>query len=284
MARDGRYIRADNINETISLMPLETFLKRFFDNNEGAMIEAIENYNHKVKRIVKLNKRIDVYDLEVEGTHNFALASGVFVHNSAKSGRDRAFQAILPLRGKILNVEKARLNKIFENEEITAMITALGCGIGEEFNIEKLRYHKIIIMTDADVDGAHIRTLLLTFFFRYMRQIIEAGNLYIAQPPLYRLKKSSLIEYHYDDGSLNARLRELGKEGIAIQRYKGLGEMNPDQLWETTLDPERRSILKVSMEDAVEADKIFTLLMGDNVEPRRLFIEDHAHEVVNLDI
>lgn len=212
------------------------------------------------------------------------LVEGDSAGGSAKSGRDRKFQAILPLRGKILNVEKARLNRVFENEEITTIITALGCGIGEEFNIEKARYHKLIIMTDADVDGAHIRTLLLTFFFRYMRSLIEAGYLYIAQPPLYRLKKGNLGEYYYDDNTLNARIKELGKEGISIQRYKGLGEMNPKQLWETTMDPEKRSMLKVTMEDVVEADKIFTILMGDEVAPRRNFIQTHAHEVINLDI
>ena len=203
---------------------------------------------------------------------------------SAKSGRDRSFQAILPLRGKILNVEKARLNRIFENEEITTMIAAIGCGIGDEFDISKARYHKIIIMTDADVDGAHIRTLLLTFFFRHMRSLIDAGYLYIAQPPLFRLKKGSHIEYFYDEASLEQRITEMGKDGLNIQRYKGLGEMNPKQLWETTMDPGKRSILQVIMEDAVEADKIFTILMGDEVMPRKKFIQAHAHEVVNLDI
>lgn len=241
-------------------------------------------YNHRLKEIIRLAERIDVFDLEVQGTHNFALASGVFVHNSAKAGRNRAFQAILPLRGKILNVEKARLNKIFENEEITSMITALGCGIGEEFDISKLRYNKILLMSDADVDGAHIRTLLLTFFFRHMRALIEAGNLYIAQPPLFRLKKGNSVMYFYEEAELNKKLQLLGKDNSNIQRYKGLGEMNPDQLWETTMNPETRSVLQVKMEDAVEADKIFTLLMGDSVEPRRNFIQLHAHEVSNLDI
>jgi DNA gyrase subunit B len=212
------------------------------------------------------------------------LVEGDSAGGSAKSGRNRAFQAILPLKGKILNVEKARLNMIFENNEITSIITAIGCGIGEEFNIEKLRYHKIIIMTDADIDGAHIRTLILTFFFRHMKQLIEAGNLYIAQPPLFRIKKGQNIEYLYDEAALDKRLAEIGKDNINVQRYKGLGEMNPEQLWETTMDPERRSVMKVLMQDAVEADKTFTLLMGDNVQPRKEFIEKHAHEVVNLDI
>ncbi len=212
------------------------------------------------------------------------LVEGDSAGGSAKSGRDRKFQAILPLRGKILNVEKARLHKVFENEEIITIITALGTGIGEEFNIEKARYHKIIIMTDADVDGAHIRTLLLTFFFRHMRQLIEAGYLYIEQPTLYRLKKGNTVQYLFDDTSLNNKINELGKENLTIQRYKGLGEMNPHQLWETTMAPEKRSTLKVTMEDAVDADKIFTILMGDEVLARKKFIEAHAHEVVNLDV
>ncbi len=212
------------------------------------------------------------------------LVEGDSAGGSAKAGRNRKFQAILPLRGKILNVEKARMNKIFENEEITTMITALGCGIGEEFNIEKARYHKIIIMTDADVDGAHIRTLILTFFFRHMKPLIEKGYLYIAQPPLFRLKKGKSIEYFYDEEKLDQKMKEIGKENTSIQRYKGLGEMNPGQLWETTMDPVNRTLLQVTLEDAVEADKIFTILMGDEVDPRKQFIQTHAHEVVNLDV
>ena len=222
---------------------------------------------------------MDVYDLEVPGTHNFALASGVFVHNSAKQGRNREFQAVLPLRGKILNVEKARLNNIFGNREITALVTAIGTGIGEaEFNLERLRYHKIIIMTDADVDGAHIRTLLLTFFFRFMRTLIEAGHIYIAQPPLYRAAKGKKEYYVYNDQRLAVLLKELGNDGIAIQRYKGLGEMNPKQLWETTMNPDNRTLLQVTIEDAIEADKLFTMLMGSEVAPRSEFIEAHARE------
>ncbi len=212
------------------------------------------------------------------------LVEGDSAGGSAKSGRNRKFQAILPLRGKILNVEKARLHKIFENEEITTIITALGTGIGEDFDIKKARYHKLIIMTDADVDGAHIRTLLLTFFFRHMRPLIEAGYLYIAQPPLFGLKKGKSIEYFFNERALNERLKEMGRDGSNVQRYKGLGEMNPNQLWETTMDPEKRKTLQVRMEDAVEADKIFTILMGDEVSARREFIQAHAHEVANLDI
>jgi DNA gyrase subunit B len=225
---------------------------------------------------------MDVYDIEVPGTHNFALASGVFVHNSAKQGRNRHFQAILPLRGKILNVERARLDKILKNSEIRNMIVALGTGIGEEFDIGKARYHKVVIMTDADVDGSHIRTLLLTFFYRYMKPLIEAGYIYIAQPPLYQVKKGKQVAYAYSDDELNRMTQSIAKP--SIQRYKGLGEMNPQQLWDTTMDPGNRTFLKVALEDAVEADRIFTILMGDQVEPRREFIEAHARDVKNLDI
>ncbi|KUP09359.1 DNA gyrase subunit B [Bacillus coahuilensis p1.1.43] len=204
---------------------------------------------------------------------------------SAKQGRDRHFQAILPLRGKILNVEKARLDKILSNNEVRSIITALGTGIGEDFDIAKARYHKIVIMTDADVDGSHIRTLLLTFFYRYMRQILEAGYVYIAQPPLYKVQQGKKVEYAYNEKQLEAVLSTLSptpKPGI--QRYKGLGEMNPDQLWETTMDPQTRTLLQVSLEDAIEADETFEILMGDKVEPRRNFIEENAVYVKNLDI
>jgi DNA gyrase subunit B len=212
------------------------------------------------------------------------LVEGDSAGGSSKQGRDREFQAILPLRGKILNVEKARMDKILKNNEILALITAIGTGIGEEFNIENARYHKIIIMTDADVDGEHIRTLLLTFFFRYMRPLIEEGYLYIAQPPLYKLSKGKHIEYAYNERERTEKTKEMGDTGISIQRYKGLGEMNPNQLWETTMDPENRTTVKVTVDDAVEADELFTILMGENVEPRREFIELHAKDVTNLDI
>ncbi|WP_248894040.1 DNA topoisomerase (ATP-hydrolyzing) subunit B [Bacillus methanolicus] len=204
---------------------------------------------------------------------------------SAKQGRDRHFQAILPLRGKILNVEKARLDKILSNNEVRAIITAIGTGIGEDFDISKARYHKIVIMTDADVDGAHIRTLLLTFFYRYMRKILEAGYVYIAQPPLYKIQQGKRIEYAYNDRQLEEILSELPSQPKpGIQRYKGLGEMNPEQLWETTMNPETRTLLQVSLEDAIEADETFEILMGDKVEPRRQFIEENAIYVKNLDI
>ncbi|WP_031406393.1 DNA topoisomerase (ATP-hydrolyzing) subunit B [Geobacillus vulcani] len=204
---------------------------------------------------------------------------------SAKQGRDRHFQAILPLRGKILNVEKARLDKILSNNEVRAIITALGTGIGEEFDISKARYHKVIIMTDADVDGAHIRTLLLTFFYRYMRELIERGYIYIAQPPLYKIEQGKQVRYAYNDRQLEKILAELPEQPKpTIQRYKGLGEMNPEQLWETTMNPETRTLLQVSLQDAIDADETFEILMGDKVEPRRQFIEENARYVKNLDI
>lgn len=455
--------RARLAKKNKNLLKIGTLMERFFENDEARMVEAVKNYNHKIKRIERLADRADVYDIEVPGTHNFALASGIFVHNSAKQGRDRRFQAILPLKGKILNVEKSRLDKILNNDEIRTIITAIGTSVGEEFNLEKLRYHKIIIMCDADVDGSHIRTLLLTFIYRQMLALLEKGYIYIAQPPLYKIKRGKREEYIQTEDTLNALLLELGsegatlvrtkdkkeftdkqlksaldalvelagltsavdrhgvsfikylnfrhkktkklplymvkveeedqflynddelakyvqleekgtkkgaaskgkgkesqetppaeepqvkapkytefyeareiekiiekiekmgfdiedyeagegakhkysiktengkhsfcdlkeilrfiidtgKQGMSIQRYKGLGEMNPHQLWETTMDPEKRTLLKVTLEDAVAADSMFTILMGESVEPRREFIEKHAHEVKVLDI
>ncbi|OGX13331.1 MAG: DNA gyrase subunit B [Omnitrophica WOR_2 bacterium RIFCSPLOWO2_02_FULL_63_16] len=429
-----------------NLLKYETLCQRFFDGNEPRLLQAAENYNHRVVSVRKLRERTDVYDFEVPGTHNFALASGVFVHNSAKMGRDRRFQAILPIKGKILNVEKARLEKVLTNEEIRTIITALGCGVGNEFDLAKLRYHKILLMADADVDGNHIRTLLLTLFYRQMPKLIEEGHIYIAQPPLYKIKRGKREEYieteddlsnllielgaegqtlihlktkrsfkdktlleimrlltevealvkgisrhrvelgeyfqrldrkrgfpaHYvrldgeahffysdeelatfaqkheldldelEKASSGAKaqyaelleateleairkkldkldlaldeyvpadskpayklvgettqqtftglrdvlraVQEAGRQGMTIQRYKGLGEMNPSQLWETTMDPAKRTILKVALEDSVEAERMFTTLMGEAVEPRKQFIEEHALEVKNLDI
>ncbi|UCD15086.1 MAG: DNA topoisomerase (ATP-hydrolyzing) subunit B [Candidatus Omnitrophota bacterium] len=422
-----------------NLLKMNTLLNRFFVNDQQKLEEAVNNFNHKIKKIEYVGEKIDVYDIEVPNTHNFALASGIFVHNSAKQARDRNFQAILPIKGKIINVEKARLERVLNNEEVRTIIAALGTGISEDFDLGKLRYHKVIIMADADVDGSHIRTLLLTFFYRQLPILIEQGYIYIAQPPLYRIKRKALEEYIHTDkemndiilrvgtkttkfskmenkssrlftpkeferiimcliefeklilvlerrgvsvkryleatspkkkkknkfplykitqhnkeifafddeelasygeadeldkielfesyrigemeeelNKINISLREYiaaGKDvfvleneetkqkkkmkslkdvleevkkeatkGMNIQRYKGLGEMNPQQLWESTMAPQKRTLVKVTMEDAVEVERIFTLLMGEKPEPRRKFIQAHAHEVKNLDI
>ncbi len=270
-----------------SILRFDKFCLRYFEGDETLAREAVALYNHKIVSIEPLEKTVDVYDVEVPGTHNFALASGIFVHNSAKQGRDRHFQAILPLRGKILNVERARIDKMLENAEIKNIITATGVGIGEQFNIARLRYGRIVIMCDADVDGAHIRTLLLTFFFRHMPLLIEGGHLYIAQPPLYHVKMGKQVHFVYTEEERDKLIEEYkashnGKEP-EVGRYKGLGEMNPETLWETTMDPAQRTILQVRVEEALEADKTFNMLMGDEVAPRRRFIESHAKSA-NLDI
>ncbi|MEK9182926.1 MAG: DNA topoisomerase (ATP-hydrolyzing) subunit B [Patescibacteria group bacterium] len=303
-----------------NIIKLETLLRRFFKDDKNQLLEAAENFNHKIVRIEKMQERFDVYDIEVPNTHNFALASGVFVHNSGKQGRDREFQAILPLRGKILNVEKSRLDKILANNELKSLIIALGTNIGEMFDITKLRYHRVVIMTDADVDGAHIRTLLLTFFYRYFPDLITNKHIYIAQPPLYRIQAGKSIQYVYSDEDKEKALVELAKNKaqnakdkkketaetetevaadgeageestttvggvkVNIQRFKGLGEMNPEQLWETTMDPEKRLMKLVTVDDASKADEIFDILMGDEVEPRKRFIQTHAKSVRNLDV
>ncbi len=331
-----KYQVTRKITNDKNLIKPETILARFFDNDNSQLVEAVKNFNHRIKKIEKLDRLIDVYDIEVPETHNFALASGVFVHNSSKQGRNRKTQAILPLKGKILNVEKARVDKMLAHQEIRALIIAMGTAIAEEFDIARLRYHKIIIMTDADVDGAHIRTLLLTLFYRYFPKVIEGGYLYIAQPPLYKIQKASKINYAYSDAEKEKVLSEFKKamgdaqvgkikvkpkkkdsewevtsvdgdggeaapedeepsfaeategeekiSGVSIQRYKGLGEMNPEQLWETTLDPANRVLLQVNIKDAVEADRVFDILMGSDVLPRKKFIQTHAKSVANLDI
>ncbi len=218
-------------------------------------------------------------------TAELFIVEGDSAGGSAKQGRNRDFQAILPLRGKILNVEQARLDRILGNNEIKALIIALGVGVGETFDPDKLRYNKIVIMTDADVDGAHIRTLLLTLFFRYFKPLIERGHLYIAQPPLYKVAQGRKMAYAYHDEEKEEIVKTMNPDQkISIQRYKGLGEMNPDQLWETTMDPERRSMLRVTIEDAERADKVFDTLMGSEVLPRKKFIQTHAKKVKNLDI
>ncbi len=295
MLRNGTYREAADLSAGDSLMPL---YRKMSDMKEPGITiqgyeivdlaqETVATYNHRVVAIEPLEETVDVYDVEVPNTHNFALASGVFVHNSAKQGRDRHFQAILPLRGKILNVERVGLDKVLKNEEVKNIITAIGVGIDEHFNMARLRYGRIVIMCDADVDGAHIRTLLLTFFFRHMAPLITEGHLYIAQPPLFHIKVGKQTRFVYTPEERDVIVSEYsashnGKEP-EVGRYKGLGEMNPDTLWDTTMDPEKRTILRVDIEEAMEADKIFNMLMGDEVGPRKRFIESHAKSA-NLDV
>jgi DNA gyrase subunit B len=274
----------DNIrigNNDKSVLSAKTFCSRFFNNDYEKMLVTIKNYNHKIKRIELMNEKIDVYDLEVKETHNFALSSGVFVHNSAKMARNKEIQAILPLKGKILNVEKSSPVKALSSEEITNLITAIGTGVGEQFDAEKIRYNKVIIMSDADVDGEHIKTLLLTFFFRFMPDLIKNGKIYVALPPLYRIRKKK-DHYVYSDEELKRAIDKLGSSAN-VTRFKGLGEMSAVQLWDTTMNPKTRKIKKMFIEDAIEADKVFSMLMGDDVLPRRQFISENAKEA-NLDI
>ncbi len=279
----GEAYEGTRLETAPTLLRYDRLLQEHYEGNERRLHEAAANVNCKVRAVVPLSERVDVYDIAVEGTHNFALAAGVFVHNSAKMARDRSFQAILPLKGKILNVEKARLERVLKSEEIRILISAIGTGVGEDFDLEKTRYHRIILLTDSDVDGAHIRTLLLTLLFRYMRPLIEAGYVYIALAPLYRLKKGASTQYVFTDKE-KEKLRESLGRGTTVQRFKGLGEMNPKELWETTMNPQTRVLRQVTIEDAVRADELFTILMGDAVEPRREFIERHAQQVANLDV
>ncbi|MEH1937339.1 MAG: DNA topoisomerase (ATP-hydrolyzing) subunit B [Nostoc sp.] len=271
-----------------SVLKFDTFCDRYFESNQALASEAVANYNHRIVSIEHLEEQVDVYDIEVPHTHNFALASGVFVHNSAKQGRDRRTQAILPLRGKILNIEKTDDAKIYKNNEVQSLITALGLGVkGDEFDSTQLRYHRIVIMTDADVDGAHIRTLLLTFFYRYQRALIEQGFIYIACPPLFKVERGRNHEYCYSDREKNQAIAKFpANANYTIQRFKGLGEMMPQQLWDTTMNPETRKMKQVEIEDAAEADRIFTILMGDRVAPRREFIETYGSKLnfTDLDI
>jgi DNA gyrase subunit B len=266
----------------------DRLLNEFYAGDENALLEAARNVNCKVVAARTLPAKADVYDITVDRYHNFALAAGIFVHNSAKSGRDRRFQAILPLRGKILNVERARLDKMLANNEIKALIIAMGTGIGESFEVARLRYHRIIIATDADVDGAHISTLLLTLFFRYFQPLIDGGYLYLAQPPLYKIshnKEASYVYREVEREKLVAGIKKTSPEAkIDIQRYKGLGEMNPIELWETTMNPANRLLKQVTINDAAEADRVFDVLMGNEVAPRKKWIQTHAKTVKNLDV
>ncbi|SNR51712.1 DNA topoisomerase (ATP-hydrolyzing) subunit B [Halorubrum vacuolatum] len=267
-----------------NVLTKSTTIEKFFED-ESELIEAVRTHNHSVVSVEPIDETEDVYDLEVPGTHNFALESGVFVHNSAKQGRNRENQAILPIKGKILNVEKHRLDRILENDEIRSLITAIGTGIGEEFDIEDARYHKIVLLVDADVDGAHIRTLLLTFFYRHMKPLIDAGYVYAAQPPLYRIRKGGETYDAMTDAERDRIIEEeCDGSPTQVQRFKGLGEMNPDQLWETTMNPENRILKRITIDDAAAADRMFNVLMGDAVEPRKQFIKEHATEAEWVDI
>ena len=267
-----------------NILRKDTTIEKFFED-ETALVEAVETHNHTVESVERLDETADVYDIEVPGTHNFALETGVFVHNSAKQARNPEFQAVLPIRGKVLNVEKHRLDRILENDQIRNIITAIGTGIGDEFDVADARYKKIIIATDADVDGAHIRTLLLTFFYRHMRPLLENGYVYATQPPLYRIRyRGETYDAMTDEERDEIIANRCGGEPDQVQRFKGLGEMNPEQLWDTTMNPENRILKQITIEDAATADKMFSVLMGDAVEPRKEFIKEHAPEAEWVDI
>ncbi|OGC57780.1 hypothetical protein A3H26_00655 [candidate division WWE3 bacterium RIFCSPLOWO2_12_FULL_36_10] len=266
-----------------SIIRMDTITQRFFNGNKEELKEAVMHYNHKIKRIEVLNERMDVYDAEVPNTHNFALASGVFVHNSAKQGRDREIQAILPLFGKVLNTERARLDKIVDSDKFKNLIIAIGAGIGDQYDATKLRYNKLIIMADADTDGMHIMTLYLTFFFRHMYSLIENGHVYIAVPPLYKATWGKNKKYLFNDVEREKFLKTSDGKNAIIQRFKGLGEMNAEELWETTMNPMTRVLKQVQIADASKADEVFTMLMGEEVPPRKRFIQTHAKQA-NVDI
>ncbi len=311
MMRDGNYVEAQHLQNQQTACLFQEKSNEWLKINDRLVYDK-ESSNSKIKDVIVVSHTADVYDLEISDTHNFALASGVFVHNSAKTGRNREFQAILPLRGKILNVERSRLDKILANNELKSLIIALGTNIGEQFDISKLRYHRIVIMTDADVDGSHIRTLLLTFFYRHFPELVLQGHIYIAQPPLYRIQVGKDVRYVFSDTEKETTIADMTKQKAAakavlaetpseegeevvealvvggvkvnIQRYKGLGEMNPDQLWETTMNPEARLMKIVTVEDAAKADEILDILMGSEVDPRKRFIQTHAQTVKNLDV
>lgn len=268
MLRDATYKKAEELTSDIPLMAFD---------HEHLLTES------KIKEITKLDIETDVYDLEVPETHNFALASGIFVHNSAKQGRDRKFQAILPLKGKILNTERARLDTIVKFEGIKNLIIALGVGIGETINYDKIRYHRVIIMTDADVDGEHIKTLLLTFFYRHMPEIITRGYLYVALPPLYKITVGKESTYVFNDEDKDTLMKKIGDKKFTIARYKGLGEMNAQQLWETTMDPATRTLKQITIDSIEEASNMFEMLMGEEVPPRKKFIQTHA-KMATLDV
>lgn len=268
-----------------SLLRFDRFCERYFNGEQARALDAVTHFNHRITKIESVTERMDVYDAEVPSTHNFALASGVFVHNSAKQGRDRKFQAIFPLRGKILNTERARLDKIVDFEELKNLVIALGTGLGDTFDIKKLRYHRIILMNDADVDGEHITTLGLTFFYRHLPQLVAEGYLYIAMPPLFKIWNKKDVRYAFTEEERDVAIAELksGNLNVNVQRYKGLGEMNPEQLWETTMNPATRMLKQITLEDAAKVDVVFTTLMGDEVPPRKKFIQTHA-KLANLDI
>ncbi|MBI5150953.1 MAG: intein-containing DNA gyrase subunit B, partial [Candidatus Pacebacteria bacterium] len=283
----GDYENARTTKRNNTILSIDTLISRFFDRDEHKFAEAALHYNHKITKIVPRLDHVDVYDIEIPETHNFALASGVFVHNSAKQGRNRRYQAIFPLRGKILNTERARLDKIIDFEELKNLVIALGTGIGDTFDAKRIRYHRIVLMNDADVDGEHITTLTLTFFFRHMPQVIEHGYLYIALPPLFKVWTKKTAHYVFTEEERDLRIVDLKKDEknavVNVQRYKGLGEMNPEQLWETTMNPETRMLKQVTIEDIEKADVVFTTLMGDDVPPRKRFIQSRA-KLANLDI